>query len=56
MDDIVENFAEKLGTKPNAAKQSLSITSKYFLKFQNQARYQVFFHIIIKLSKKLRYR
>ena len=31
MEDIIENFAEKLGIAPNVAKQCISITSRYFL-------------------------
>jgi hypothetical protein len=31
MDDIIENFAERLGIPPNAAKKSISITCRYFL-------------------------
>jgi hypothetical protein len=38
MDDIVENFAEKLGIEPNAAKQSLSITSKYILQVSEPSK------------------
>ncbi|HYJ01678.1 MAG TPA: hypothetical protein VEW92_05645 [Nitrososphaeraceae archaeon] len=31
MEDIIENFAEKLEVAPNVAKQCISITSRYFL-------------------------
>ena len=31
MEDIIENFAEKLGIAPNVAKQCISITARYFL-------------------------
>src|SRR5688572_16020028 len=31
MEDIIENFAEKLEIAPNVAKQCISITSRYFL-------------------------
>jgi hypothetical protein len=31
MEDIIENFAEKLEVAPYVAKQCISITSKYFL-------------------------
>jgi hypothetical protein len=31
MENIIENFAEKLRIAPNVAKQCISITSRYFL-------------------------
>ncbi len=31
MEDIIDNFAEKLEVAPNVAKQCISITSRYFL-------------------------
>jgi hypothetical protein len=31
MENIIENFSEKLGVAPNIAKQGISITSRYFL-------------------------
>ena len=31
MEDIIENFAEKLGIEPDMARQGISITSKFFL-------------------------
>ena len=31
MEDIIENFAERLEIEPNAAKQCISITSRYFI-------------------------
>jgi hypothetical protein len=31
MEDIIENFAEKLGIAPNVAKQCILITSRYLL-------------------------
>ncbi|HET8858153.1 MAG TPA: hypothetical protein VFM28_11555 [Nitrososphaeraceae archaeon] len=31
MEDIIENFAERLGIPANAAKKGISITSRYFL-------------------------
>ena len=31
MEDIIEYFAERLGIEPNAARQGISITSRYFL-------------------------
>ena len=31
MEDIIENFAERLGIEPNAARQGISITCRYFL-------------------------
>ncbi len=31
MEDIIENFAERLGIEPNAARQGISITCRYFI-------------------------
>ena len=31
MDDIIENFAERLGIEPDVAKKSISITCRHFL-------------------------
>ena len=31
MEDIIENFAERLGIAPNAAKKGISITCRYFI-------------------------
>ena len=32
MEDIVENFAKKLGIEPSIAREDISITSRHFLK------------------------
>jgi len=32
MEDIVENFAKKLGIEPSIAREGISITSRHFLK------------------------
>ena len=31
MEDIVENFAKKLGIEPSIAREGISITSRYFI-------------------------
>jgi len=31
MEDIVENFAKKLGIDPSVAREGISITSRYFI-------------------------
>ncbi len=31
MEDIIESFAERLGIEPNAARQGISITCRYFI-------------------------
>ena len=31
MENIIESFAERLGIEPNVARQSISITSRYFI-------------------------
>jgi len=31
MEDIIENFAERLGIEPNVARQGISITCRYFI-------------------------
>lgn len=31
MENIIENFAERLGIEPNAARQGISITCRYFI-------------------------
>ena len=31
MENIIESFAEKLGIEPNAARQGISITCRYFI-------------------------
>ncbi len=31
MEDIIKDFAKRLGIEPNVARQSISITSRYFI-------------------------
>lgn len=38
MEDIIEDFAEKLGIEPNAAKQGISITCRYFLQVSEPSK------------------
>ncbi len=43
MEDIIENFAERIGIPANAAKKGISITSRYFIQNQIQSKQQVFY-------------
>lgn len=38
MEYIIEDFAEKLGIEPNAAKQGISITCRYFLQVSEPSK------------------
>ena len=52
MEDIIEDFAEKLGIEPNAAKQGISITCRYFLQVSEPSKaLGLFFDATIKFNK-----
>ncbi len=38
MEDIIEDYAEKLGIEPNAAKRGISITCRYFLQVSEPSK------------------